>query len=313
MLYSAAYAYVGRALSRGTDTDRTNDAKDSISTAIEEWNLRRVWNFLRMDTRNGFSVGTCTVASLGATHATNGFIGVNVGQTVTSSNAGDFVTGGTSRTITAVAADGSSITWAVAADGTGSARTLTFSADIPVVTGTDLYNLPTVVRSVYSARLQTNNVTLKYISMRENDRRFPYQTSSTNQVPIYYNNFNDVSFTTLKQYGKIRLLPVPGVDDTLRVRYHRLISQPSVDGDLIDMPSHYVYAMLTLARYYFLVSYNAENARTGEMKERAEFLFKRAVLDDKSITADKDTRMIPFNEWGGDTLYKGEDELEMPL
>jgi hypothetical protein len=296
MLYSAAYAFVARAMSRGSDTDRTASAKDAIAEAIETWNLRRDWRFLAMDTRNGFSVTACTVGSLGATHATNGFAGVNIGQTVTSSNAADFVTP-TNRTITAVAADGSSVSWAVASDGAGgSGRTLTFSADIPMISGTDLYNLPTAIKRIYDVRLLINERPLAWKDERMLDRIFLTRSSSV--MPAFYNNYNDGSFSTVKEYGRIRLSPIPSVADTIRVKYHRLISQPSSDSDLIDMPARYVYSMLTMARYYFMLNYDAENPRTATFGARAEDLFRKCTFDDQSGSVDRDVVGTPYIEWG---------------
>jgi hypothetical protein len=123
-------------------------------------------------------------------------------------------------------------------------------------------------------------------------------------VPRYYNFENTSSFSPNFENGVITLGPIPSVADVLQIRYHRTITQPSADGDLIDVPDLYVYALLTLARYFYLMNLDAENTRAGEYKERAEFLFKKARWNDMAQSGDREIRMLPFNEWG----WKDRDE-----
>lgn len=291
MIYSDAYAYVSRGLSySGADADRTAAAKDAIKAAIEEWNLRRDWRYLMMDSRNGFTVAACTSnganPSVITTTTPNGFAGVNVGQTAT----------GLSGTATVASVASNYLSFTAVEQVTGGPVTLTFSGDIPIIVGVDLYNLPTTIKRMYSVRLLTNERTLMWRDQRETDRRFISQTQQA--TPAYYNNFNDATFSTAKPYGRLRIFPISGVTDTCRVRYYRPIAQPSGDSDILDMPDRYTYAVLILARYYFLVGYNAENTRTGEMKERSEFLFKQAAKDDHYATADRDVKMTAYVDWG---------------
>ena len=290
MIYSDAYTYVARGLSfAGSDADRIASAKDGIKAAIEEWNLRRDWRYLLMDTRNGFTVAACTsngaTPSVITTTTPNGFAGVNIGQTAT----------GLSGTITVVSVGSTNLTLTAAEMVTGGPVTLTFSGDIPIVVGSDLYNLPTTIKRIYSVRLLTNERTLSWKDEREIDRKYISQTQQV--VPAFYNNFNDASFSPVKPYGRLRIFPISSVTDTCRVRYYRPIVQPSSDSDVLDMPERYTFGMLILAKYYFLTGYNAENARTGEMKERGEFLFKQAVKDDHYASADRDVVLIAQVDW----------------
>lgn len=303
MLYSDAYAYVARALSRSTDTERAAAAKDAIAAAIAEWNLRRKWKYLMMDTRNGITVASCTASSGTVTTPANGFAPINVGQTFTV----DDGTPSDTYTITAVASTTSITATGDPAATDFSDESITFSGDIPIVSGTDLYNLPSAFRAPYDARLLTNERYLTWKDQREIDRAYMTQQSLAD-VPTIYNLFNDASYSaSTRPTGRVKVFPTPSINDTLRLRYHRPIAIPSADGDTLDVLDHYIYALLTLAKYYFLIGYNAENVRTGEFKERAEFLFKRAVMDDKTQTGDHDVRMIPFDEWS--TGISGADDI----
>lgn len=292
MAFSAAYAYVARALGRSGDTDRQNAAKDAIYAAIEEWNIRKDWNFLRMDTSLGFSVTGCT--SDGGTPATitttssRGFAGVNVGQTITNS---------ASATSTVASITSSTVIVLSGALATGSG-TMTFAGNIGIVAGTSKYNLPFPIKHVYSVRLLTNPRTLEYRPAMVIDTLYDYDQTGTG-VPRFFNFENTASFSPNFENGVITVGPIPSVTDTMLIRYHRLISQPSADADLIDVPDRYVYALLSLARYFMLVNSDTDNPRTGEFKERAEFLFKKARWDDMSKNPMREIRFIPYVEWGG--------------
>ena len=298
MTYANAYAYVARALGRSTDADRTATAQDAIAAAIEEWNLRRDWRFLVMDTRNGFTVAACTnSAGTLTTSTSNGFAGVNIGQTAVGSTIGTV-------TVTAIA---STTSLTVTGGASAGPETLTFSADIPVIVGTDLYNLPSTMKRIYSVRTLTNELPLTWRDQRYIDRVYPNQT--TQNLPAFYNAFNDATFTQSRQGGRIRLFPIPSTADTLRVRYIRPIVQSTADADLLDMPDRYVYAVLELAKYYFLKNFDAETARLGEIKERSEFLYKKAEYDDRSASIDRDLVMIPYREWGLSYMADGSEVI----
>lgn len=301
MTYANAYAYVARALSSysSNDTDRTDSAKDAIAAAIAEWNVRRDWNFLRMDTRNGFSVAACTLASGTLTTSTaHGFAGVNPTQTAT---------GATIGTVTVTTVN-STTSLTVTGGVNNGPESMTFSADIPVVSGTDEYNFPSDIKRAYSVRLiGSYERPLSYRDQRFIDRVY-FNQSAQNRVPYFYNTFNDDTYSAGKQYGKLRLFPSPGSDDTCRVKYFKNIATPSADADVLEVPDRMVYGLLTLARYYYLMGYDAETQRLAHLERRAEFLFNRAQRDDRMITQDKDLVAVPYHEWGAYVLPQFDDQ-----
>jgi len=281
MLRSAAKTYIAQALSGASDANRLALAQDALFAAIEEWNLRHDWSFLLMDTSGGFTVAACTLAAGTVTTSTaNGFAGVNVGQTAVGATIGTV-------TVTAVT---SSTTVTVTGGVNNGPETLTFSADIPLRTGVAIYALPTPMKRPYSVRTLTNPQPLQYREQREIDRMFSDLTSPG--TPAFYNIYNPATFAPGTQNGKIQVFPVPGSADTLRARYHRPIAETAADGTDLDLPDRYVYALLELGRYYFLRNLDTENPRTGEAKERAEVLFRRAIWDDTRATGDRDAVLV---------------------
>lgn len=281
MLRSEAVTYIARALSGSSDTDRQAQALDSLSAAVAEWNIRHDWSWLLMDTSGGFTVAACTnAAGTLTTSTTDGFAGVNVGQTATGSAIGTV-------TVTAV---NSTTSLTVTGGASAGPETLTFSANIPVRAGTDSYRLPTPVKRIYSVRTTLNPQPLEFKEQREIDRMFSDLTAGG--IPYYYNIFNTVAFGTTTQNGRIRLFPIPSGADTLIVRYHKPIEVPADASDTLVVPDRYLYALLELGRYYFLHDLDTENPRTGEAKDKSEFMLRKCIRDDMRSTGDNDARLI---------------------
>lgn len=287
LLRSDAKTYIARALSGSSDTERLAHAQDALFAAIQEWNLRHDWSFQLMDTSGGFTVATCTLLN-GAlsTTAANGLAAVNIGQTAVGAAMGTV-------TVTALTS-----TTAVTVTGGVNAgpETLTFSADIPIRATFDTYNLPSPVKRPYSARLITNNKRLEYRDQRRIDRM--YSDLTVGGEPGLYNLFNASSFSTGAQNGKVRVFPIPTSSDLMRVRFHRPIAEPATDATYLDVLDRHVYALLELGRYHFLKDLDSENARTGESKERAEHLLRKAIWDDTQGSADNDIVLIPHVDHG---------------
>lgn len=283
--YTNAQTNVARILGASGDTVQLAAAADSLLEAIQEWNIRHDWSYLLMDSSNALSITGCT--SDGLTPATitttvpNGFAGINIGQTITNSAL---------ATSTVVSITSTTVIVLAGALATGSG-TMSFSANIPMIAGTDTYNLPSPIGRPYSARTLANEQTLTYKEQREIDR--VYLIQSSNRTPVFYNLFNTASFSTTRQNGKIRLFPIPSAGDTLLVRYYRPIAEPTSGSDNLDVPDQYVYALLALAKYFFLRDHDAESARLQEVKERAELQFRQVVARDEQRTEDNDMGLVP--------------------
>lgn len=289
--YTDAQTYVARVLGASADTTQLAAAAESIKAAIQEWNLRHDFSYLLMDTSGGFTVATCAnTAGAVTTSTANGFAGVNVGQTFTVQD------GSPAGTYTVSAVTSTTAITATGGGGNFTAETLVFSADIPVVAGTDTYNLPSPIGRPYSAILVTSGDVLTFKEQRNIDRAFAIPTPTF--PPFFYNLYNSATFTTGRQNGKIRLFPTPSSGDTLRVRYYRPIAEPASGSDNLDVPDTYVWALLELARYFFLKDHDSESQRLQECKERAELQFRQVIARDEQGSEDNDITLVPQMEHG---------------
>lgn len=281
-----ASQYIARALGAEANTTQLSAALDALYSAIQEWNLRRDWRFLLQDTADGFSVASCTIAVDGitvTTSVTDGFVGVNVGQTVTGTGvvANTTVSSITSTTVIVLSAAS-----------TPGTVTLTFSGDIPVIAGTATYHLPTPFKRPYTARVVSGSErTLEWKDQRELDRMFQNQAATS--LPSFYNLFNSTTFSQARQNGKIRLFPLPSASETLRVRYYRPIAEPTADGTYLDVPDRYVYALLETSRWHYLKNHDSETARLDLTAQKAEQLYIRCAADDEGETEDRDIGFVP--------------------
>lgn len=280
-----AKQFIARALGAEGNATQLSAAQDALFAAIEEWNLRRSWNFLKMDTSDGFSVLLCT--SDGGTPATitttttDGFAGVNIGQTITNSAlATSTVASITSTTVIVLAG--------ALATGSG---TMAFSGDIPITASSDTYNLPTAFKQPYVCRIVSGNErTLDWMDQNVIDKMF--QNQAMTQTPAFYNLFNKSTFSQTRQNGKIRFFPFPATSETARVRYFRPIAQPSADGTFLDLPDRYTYALLELGRWHYLKNHDAEIERMNQTYEKAKELYQFCAADDEGESLDRDVVLV---------------------
>lgn len=166
--------------------------------------------------------------------------------------------------------------------------------DITVVAATASYDLVTsggAVRpkKIHSARLKNNLRTLFYARQREWDRMVWNQES--NQIPTHYAEVRSANGNLA-----IKLLPTPSQAELLQVRVYEHIVIPSADGDNLDIPDRYIPAILSLARYYFLIDRDAEDVRAQVYLQKAEQLIQKAMSDDVGAP-DEDVHFTPPDEW----------------
>src|SRR5688572_22408164 len=147
-----ATQYIARVLGSEGNTTQLSAALDALQSAIQEWNLRRDWRFLRMDTSDGFAVAACANTSgTVTTTTTNGFAGVNVGTTFTVTDGNP---AGTYTVATIASTESITVT---GGGGDFTSQGITFAGDIPTVGGTDTYNLPSPFKKPLIARIATGN------------------------------------------------------------------------------------------------------------------------------------------------------------
>lgn len=145
-------------------------------------------------------------------------------------------------------------------------------------------------KKIYSALLvgPNNQRTLYNIRQRGMDRMF----GTRDGVPGLYDEVRTATGLAIK------LVPNPSVIDTLRVRTYLHIRTTYIDAETLVFPKRYEAALLALARYYFLIDRDAEDARATTYLQKAEALIKNAIIDDLHAP-DEDVRLVPADEWVG--------------
>lgn len=260
-----ARKYVARIIGGGADNQESLDmADESILRGYQDWQAKKFWRFLQKDTSIATSVAGCT-ATLGestvAAPSTGAFDFVNVGQTVTLTGTATLAAGTTISSYTRNS-DGTVATITLSnsfGGSTNSNATLVFSANIPVVAGTNEYNLPLDFSAPFTAQFTVNRATLTWRDQRYWDRAVPDQTSEG--TPSEYTTYNPLSELS-QNYGtkRLRFEVVPSSDDVLLLRYYRSFN---TTGTYIDMPDEYLYMFLDYCRNLLLATKKAQDDPAG--------------------------------------------------
>jgi len=168
-------------------------------------------------------------------------------------------------------------------------------ADMAVVGGTGTYDLVvtgggTRPKKIHSARLKNNLRTLYYARQREWDRAVWNQES--NEIPSHYTDIQSANGNL-----SIKFLPTPSQGETAQIRIYEHIVIPANDGDNLDILDRYIPAILSLARYYFIIDRDAEDVRATTYHQKAEQLIQSAIESDVG-KPDEDIHFTPTSEWG---------------
>lgn len=232
----------------------------AIIGAVQRWSSFWNWRYLQS---SAASIAVASSYSLTGTFESGASpqevdFGTDVSGSVTS---GDIVLSSSSTYITGGAfyaralPTSSTVNFTLTPGGGGSAYTFADAAASTAVTltfGRIDYTLPTAIRSMYSARLMTANRALTQINQRDYDRLCPVLTVDT---PRWY-----TLYVAEGSAPKIRLLPVPASADFLVLRYVREVTIPSGASDVLDIPRDAEFAVLALARGYYLTDKGEEKA-----------------------------------------------------
>lgn len=174
---------------------------------------------------------------------------------------------------------------------------LTAEQTIPLVVGTDEYNLNADFRKVYSVRLETNKRPLKYIEQRVWDRSIYDQTS--NRTPWGYNIFPRSSNTV----AQIRILPPPASVENILVKYYKLMATPSVDGTALDIVERYQAWIIYQARANILANHGENDSRIMYWQGKADRMLA-LMLDESQVQPDNDEGFRPG--FTGDRVFPGD-------
>lgn len=276
---SAVCQEIADSVGASADTEMTTRAYRSLSAALQHFNNRANWDFMRTEATPltvfaPFSVSAVS-ASAGQSSAA---CGAGHGLKVDDFVSGAFFAAGTR--ISATAASGFSFygTVTLTAAGVTTAN---------VTASRDMYDFPSDVKQVYSVRLLGSQRYLVPVGRRQYDRSITSE-ESVNSV-YWYDLFMQGS------RGKIRILPPPAASDTLLVRYYRRMTIPtaSATADVVDIPQDYEPYLVAWSKWHFLV--DKGEGRGEQMKTwfvLAEEGLKTMVRD-QTRKPDEDLRFIP--------------------
>lgn len=293
-----AKIYVARIIGGGASSQESLDmAGEAILRSYQDWQAKRFWRFLLKDTSKPTVVtGVTATASSAVVNApsTGAFDFVNVNQTVTVSGTATLAANTTVSTVTR-GSDGvvTSITLSNAFGGsTDTNATLTFSADIPVVAGSNDYSLPNDFHAAFTARLTTNPRPLTWRDQRWWDRVIINQT--VRGTPSDYTTYNPYSDLT-QNFGTTHLKfdRIPDVNDTLQLRYYRKFN---TSGSNIDMPDDLLYEFLDYCRNVLLVTKRAID-NPGEYARNVERAAEGAAQADDEPTDDNDADQVMKSQY----------------
>jgi hypothetical protein len=293
MLLSDAKIYVAKIIGAQADTNALALAEDSINATYRKWQNAHNWAFLLQDNSINRVISDCTVAidQLTVTSATAGALYfTNVGMTVT----GIGVPAGT--TVAAVDTETTSegvTSFTLSQASTAGAVELTFGPYIAVVAGQELYNLPSDLHSIFSARLLDSPRTLYYMKARELDRRTSNQDNLT--TPTHYAMYTRHSFNASTPHAHIKLIGIPGAADRLFLKYYRMFSTAATT---IDIPNEFLYVFLDDAQCHFLLKKNAGDPRLPAMKQEVAMAFDGVLKSDEEESEDDDIILLSQMEVG---------------
>jgi len=295
-----AKIYVARVLGGAQNQEVIDMAAEAILRGYQDWQAQRFWRFLLKDTSIATAVSgiTATGASASVTAPSTGaFDFVNVGQTVTISTGTATLAADT--TVSSVTRNTSGVVTAITLSNafggtTNSSATLTFSADIPVIAGSNDYALPNDYNASATARLLTNPVTMAWRTPEYWDRLQPDDTLQG--TPSEFTTYNPYSPLT-QNFGDTRLKfdKVPAQNDTLRLRYFRRFT---VDGTNIDMPDEVLYKFLDYCRSLLLEAKRAQDDPAG---------YRSSVLDSMKQAEQNDDQ--PNSESDAEECIKSQYEM----
>lgn len=259
----SAKQYVADIIGGRASQESLDMAGEAILRAYSDWEEKKFWIWLRKDTSLTTSVtgvtatGAATVVNAPTTGAFNF---VNIGQTVTISSGTATLAAGT--TVSSYTRDSSgnvaTITLSnVFGGSTNTNATLTFSADIPIIAGTNEYNLPLDYNVAATAKFNSTNRhrVLIFRDQEYWDRVQPDE--SLRGMPAEFTSYNPVSELT-QNYGdtRMRFDRIPDQNDTIRLRYFRKFNTSATS---IDIPDALLYKFLDYARSLLLEAKRAKD------------------------------------------------------
>jgi hypothetical protein len=246
MTFALGQARVAEIADSSGDADQLTKAGYAIQAALEYWNNRYNWNYLRNIGLGIAIIAPYTVVSATTTDSTTVTSAALFGDGTTVVRVGDIVsgTGIIAETTVVTVTDTSHITLSRAATATGAA-TLTF--------GRSDYALPADFKQMYTARTVVSP--RKLFPLNANLYDAISSTQTITGLPEAYSLFPQGGV------GKIRLYPPPSTADTLIIKYQRRMTIPTTGSETLDIPQDYEFSLLALAKGLYLADKGGNEVR----------------------------------------------------
>ena len=102
---------------------------------------------------------------------------------------------------------------------------------------------------------------------------------------------------------RVRLFKTPNgsASGPMLVRVFESIQDSYAAGDYLDFPERYLNAIISRARYYFLLNIDPEDPRIPVYFKQSNDLIDQAALDDGG-NPDEDIAFVPYSEWGAGAM-----------
>ena len=288
MTLANADIYIARIIGGVGDTAIISQSRDALKSAFEELLHRNNWQYLQVDTSRSFTVAGGNSQDDDAiitTDVTDGFKNVLVGMTVTGTGvaAGAKVLTKTSVSTLVLDIDGT-------AGVTDNSTTFTFGGTIPIISGTDEYELPDRFWKPLSCRFTSARYTkIHYLTVEQWDAISGDQTNQgTTHAYTVYNGGRVFDPNTL-QRDYLRFIRPPGANDVCLFKYYRL---PNFSGTYVDIPDEYLYAFLDLAQIHLLLKKDAASNRIPFLYRLLEPRITRAISADRNPGGDDQLEMF---------------------
>ena len=274
---SAVCQEIADTVGASADSEMTTRAGKSLNAAIEHFNTRAKWDFLRTE--------ASPIVVFAPFQVTGVFLSAGVGSASCGAGHGiqpyDVIQSNyfpVASRVTATAASGFGF---VTASGVA-----TTAQDAPTFYR-DMYALPSDWKAPYTVRLQLSNRPLNYVGRRLYDRSV---VNEINNTTTFWYDLSRVGET-----GFIRLLAPPIYNDIMQVRYYRRMTVwgATATASPLDITQDYEVYLVSYAKWHFLVDKGEGRLKQGETWMALATEGLKMMLSDQANIPDEGLMFLP--------------------
>lgn len=287
---SAACQEIADTVGASGDGEMTTRAGRSLFAAIQHFNNKSKWDYLRTEAAPitvlaPFTVTGVTCSGGAASAACPAGHGLKPDDFVQGYG---FVAG---TRVSATAASGFGFY--------GTSQGFTGTATAAVTAQRDMYDLPSDWKAPYTARLLNAKIDLRYQNRRIIDRRAANEQDGS--TPYWYDLF------MVGSRGKLRLLKPPVASDILQLRYYRQMAHATATSDAtaLDITDAYEPYLIAWAKWHFLTDKGEGRLEQGKIWYALAQEGLATMLKDQTQIPDEGLQFLPGHmqaqEYGDNT------------